>query len=91
VGVGVGVGVGCRGVVCGAVCVGCSPTPGAGFGIVGAVSVAPGVVVPGVVAPGVVRDGSTGAGVAGAVGVVAGAWATGVPLGPFGAGSVIAA
>ena len=63
--------------------------PGDGVGIVGAVSVPPGVVVPGVV--GVVADGSTGAGVTGAVGVVAGACATGVPVGPVGAGSVMAA
>jgi hypothetical protein len=53
--------------------------------------VVPGVVAPGVVAPGVVADGSTGAGVTGVVGVVAGAWATGVPEPPLGAGSVIAA
>ena len=60
----------------GAVGVG-SPVPGAGVGIVGAVSVPPGVVV----APGVVAVGSTGAGVTGVEGVVAGAWATGVPAG----------
>ncbi len=83
-GVGVGVGVGCvggrlrraRSARC----------PGAGFGVAGAVPVAPGVV-----APGVVAVGSTGAGVTGVVGVVAGAWATGVPAGPFGPGSVMAA
>jgi hypothetical protein len=72
----------------GAVRVG-SPVPGAGVGIVGAVSVPPGMVVPGVV--GVVAVGSTGAGVTGVEGVVAGAWATGVPAGPVGAGSVMAA